>query len=247
MRTGNIIKLMIPMLAAGNSTIFCAPINFMMAASKDISQLIEEIDRGRNRGGIAVDPQCVKQAIRLLRAVDSADLSDFTRHPQMNSSSISDFDPRSRSYSEQRSIIMDDFNRRTLGARSPRSVSVGSSNQKNRAVESKKKVASHVQTRPRPHVQRDSLLTPEVYSEDARITASLVRDHLHSTSRSIEGLFPADSYSLVDIFEILVSLDCPGVSEDDLDQLLLNLSIEPYWEQGYFSNVSQKSLIEFFS
>ena len=218
-----------------------------MSTSGDISALLGDIEQSRFTKSVGVDPDTVKKAIRLLRAVDSVDIHECQRYPGTNSSSISESDPRSRSYSEQRSIILDDFNRRTCRARSPRPISVGTSHQTHPSLTSKQSLISRVESRPRPHVQRDFLSTPDISLEAIRPTVRAIRDHIRSLGRDIQDLLQSDSYSLIDMFELLVSLDCPGVSEEEIDLLLLHLSVNPYWEEGYFSNVSRKTLIEFFS
>jgi len=216
----------------------------MTTSSRDISELLEGIQRTKYSDRDRVDPEDVKHAIRLLRAVDSTAMSDHGRHQRMFSSSISDDDPRSHSYSEQRSVILEDFNRRTFRGSSPRSVGVG---REHPSITSKRSSASRVESRPRPNVHRTPIQTPDESAETFKPTILKFRNHLQSMDRHVTDLFPEDSYSLVEIYELLVSLDCPRVTEDDIDHLLLHLSADTYWEEGYFMNVSRKSLMEFFS
>jgi hypothetical protein len=193
-----------------------------------------------------VDPNDIKQAIRLLRAVESSEYSNMSNLHVSQTLSVGDGDWKSASYSEQRSIILDDFHRLERPRNRARSVAMGSSSHTARSTTPSQHYPRR-RARSRPIVQRDTITTPDFENPSVHEIVRSFQTHFVSINRKIRDIFTADSYSLIELFEILMSLEVPNVSESDIDDLLLFISFDTYWEKGYFEDVSTKKLIELFS
>ena len=205
--------------------------------SREHQGSVEDRESTFSRPSIIADSEEIKRAIQVLRNDSSTGSFKALRH-QPTITYSSDSEARNTSYSEQRSRILESFMGKTSSRRSARSSSVGSKPPSLNVTKP---------SRPRPMVQRSTLSTPEVPDIVLDRLRKRIYAHLDDINCPLADLFHSESLSLIEIYEILTYLNVPDVSESELDQLLLHLSVDTYWEDGYFHDVPRKQLLEFFS
>jgi hypothetical protein len=143
-----------------------------------------------------------------------------------SSESLNISDIRSTSYSLQRSEILDEHHKRNHDV-----------------------VSFHEHIHQVAPLRRGDSYTPTVTHSTPGDTLNMIRVHLrHSRIRSISGIFHTSTVPLIDLFEALLTLHVPGVTEEDIDALLVSIGREfQCKDASMFGGIPRDNLVEIFS
>jgi hypothetical protein len=189
----------------------------------------------------------ISEAIAALRNSAVSRVSSLRIHestPTFTSVDISEV--KTTSYSEQRSEIIHGYQKETNTGFIPHTRSVGVGTTK--SIELRRARPFSMQDRAREPELREqmhqSAVNPRAGASDSvQETVLRIKEHVSRSGLSIPDLICKQSLSVVELYEILVSLSVPDVDAQAIDQLLLHLSAPVYWERGYFSDITRENVL----